>query len=93
MEVDMNDPRRYTLEEYHENALGMRVAGGVLLTVSGLLWIFFFISERAGSMLMPAWAVTQTLVGFALLGLGNARENRAAIIEAEMATTPSTHNK
>lgn len=86
------DPR-YSLEDYHENSLGMRTVGWVLVTFAGLfLWIFVFISERDGSMVMPVWAVVQTLVGFALIGAGTARENRTSIIEAEMAPPQLRHD-
>ena len=78
------DPR-YDLERYHEDALGMRTAGWVLLTFAGLLWIFVFISIRNGTMLFPAWAVGQTAVGFALIGAGIKKENDTAVVQARMA--------
>jgi hypothetical protein len=86
------DPR-FSLEEYHENSLGMRTVGWVLITFAGMfLWIFVFISERNGSLLIPIWAVVQTLVGFALVGTGMARENSTAVIEAEMAPPELRHD-
>jgi hypothetical protein len=78
------DPR-FDLEQVHEDALGMRTAGWVLLTFAALLWLFFFISFRDGSALFPVWAVTQTIVGFALIGVGTGKENRTAIAQARMA--------
>lgn len=86
------DPR-FSLEEYHENSLGMRTVGWVLVTFAGMfLWIFVFISARNGTMLIPAWAVVQTFVGFALIGVGIKRENRTSIIEAEMAPPEIRHD-
>ncbi|MGH9520983.1 MAG: hypothetical protein ACRD3E_00465 [Terriglobales bacterium] len=78
------DPR-FDLERYHEDALGIRTTGWVLLTFAGLLWIFVFISIRNGTMLFPAWATAQTLVGFALVGLGTQKENVTAVEQARMA--------
>lgn len=78
------DPR-FDLEMNHENALGMRTAGWVLVGFAGLLWIFLFISVRNGTDLFPAWATVQTLAGFALIGVGFIKENETAEIEARMA--------
>ena len=80
----MADPR-FSLEEYHENALGMRTAGWVLITFAGLLWVFLFISYRDGSMLFPIWAAVQTLAGFALVGTGMVKEHQSAVVQARMA--------
>lgn len=86
------DPR-FSLEEYHENSLGMRTVGWVLVTFAGLfLWIFVFISERNGTYLIPIWATVQTLVGFALIGAGIVRDNRTAIIQAEMTPPHLRHD-
>ena len=77
------DPR-FDLERYHENALGLRTAGWVLLTFAGLLWIFVFISVRNGSVLFPAWAVVQSFVGFVLVGIGIKKQNDTAVVQSEM---------
>ena len=78
------DPR-FDLERIHEDALGLRTTGWVLLTFAGLLWVFVFISVRDGSELFPAWAVVQSFVGFALVGIGIRKENETAVVHAEMA--------
>ena len=80
----MTDPR-FDLEEYHEDALGMRISGSVLLACAGLLWLFVFISIRDGSALFPAWAIAQTLAGFVLIGMGTYRDNEINLVRARMA--------
>ena len=84
------DPR-FDLEVFHEDALGMRTTGWVLLTFAGLLWLFVFISIRDGSTLFPAWAAAQTAIGFALVGSGVKRENQTAIVQGHMAPAAMTN--
>jgi hypothetical protein len=80
----MKEPR-FELEQFHEDALGLRTTGWVLLAFAGLLWIFLFISFRDGTVLFPAWAALQSLLGFVLIGIGMSKENQTALIEARMA--------
>ena len=68
----------------------MLTAGWTLLWMNGLLFIYFFISIRDGSLFWPIWLAVEGIIGLALVIMGT-RYRRAVgltrLSRAELART------